>query len=209
MTASHGRQTLDNPGKRPKIDGLSAVTTPLLIPIREIPPEGKPIDAALDAGLVHLEGEEDFTLEEGRVAGRLERGEDKSVQFRGRLDARLRLFCGRCLESFPHEVHEDLDLFFMPREARADTDEEEQDVELSDRDMVVAYYEQDRVDLGELVREQMHLAVPLRRLCREDCQGLCPSCGVDRNSASCDCKPEEGVDERLAPLRKLFDKGSS
>jgi uncharacterized protein len=61
-----------------------------------------------------------------------------------------------------------------------------------------------------MVREQMHLALPLRRLCREDCRGLCPSCGVNRNTGSCDCQPTETVeDERLAPLRKIFDKGSS
>ncbi len=181
----------------------------LVVPVREIPPEGKPIDVALDPGAVHLEGEDDFTLEEGRLAGRLERGEEQAVHFRGRLRARLRLSCGRCLESFAHSLDEDLDLFFLPRGAQADADEEEQDVELSDRDMVVAFYGEDRIDLGEIVREQMHLAVPLRRLCREDCRGLCPSCGVNRNTGGCDCHPTETVDERLAPLRKLFDKGSS
>ena len=47
--------------------------------------------------------------------------------------------------------------------------------------MVVAYYDGDRLDLGEMVREQFFLAVPLRRLCREDCRGLCPTCGANRN----------------------------
>jgi len=97
----------------------------------------------------------------------------------------------------------------MPHGTEPDADEEEQEVELSDRDMVVAYYDDDRIDLGEMVREQMHLALPLRRLCREDCGGLCPSCGVNRNIESCDCQPTETLDERLAPLRKIFDKGSS
>lgn len=181
----------------------------LVLPVREIPPEGTAIEAALDAGVVHLEGEDEFTLEDGRISGRMERGEDQAVHFRGRLGARLRLHCGRCLEPYGHTLDEDLDLFFMPRGIEPEADEEEQDVELSDRDMVVAYYAEDRIDLGEMVREQLHLAVPLRRLCREDCRGLCPSCGVNRNSASCQCQPTETVDERLAPLRKLFDKGSS
>ena len=183
--------------------------TKLVVPIREIPPEGKPIEADLDPGTVHLDGEEDFILESGRLTGRVERGEEQTVHFRGQLDARLRLFCGRCLEPFAYAIDQDLDLFFMPHVAQADASEEEQDVELSDREMVVAYYADDRIDLGEMVREQMHLAVPLRRLCREDCRGLCPACGVDRNAESCDCRPAETADERLAPLRKLFDKGSS
>lgn len=181
----------------------------LSIPVREIPPEGKPIDSSLDAGAVHLEGEDEFQLEDGRLTGRLEKGEDETVHFRGRLQARLGLHCGRCLEAFVHVMDEDLDLFFMPHAADGDADEEEQDVQLSDRDMVVAYYDEDRIDLGEIVREQMHLTVPLRRLCREDCRGLCPSCGVNRNTGRCDCQPAEAADERLAPLRKLFDKGSS
>jgi uncharacterized protein len=183
----------------------------LVIGVREIPPEGKPLDVALDPGAVHLEEEDEFTLESGRLSGRVDRGEEKTVHFRGRLEARLRLHCGRCLEPFAHVVDEDLDLFFMPRTAQpgAEEEEQEQDVELSDRDMVVAYYADERVDLGEMVREQMLLAVPLRRLCREDCRGLCPSCGVNRNTASCDCRPVETADERLASLRKLFDKGSS
>lgn len=184
----------------------------LVIPIREIPPEGKAIDVALEPGAVHLEGEDDFTLESGHLTGRIEKGEEDAVQFRGRLQARLRLVCGRCLEPFSHVLDEDLDLFFMPRGQATDADEEEQEVELSDRDLVVAYYTNDRVDLGEMVREQMLLAVPLRRLCREDCAGLCPSCGIDRNTGRCDCQPTETattIDERLAPLRKLFDKGSS
>jgi uncharacterized protein len=181
----------------------------LLIPVRDIPPEGKPVDEALDAGTVRVEGEDEFALESGRLKGELERGDEETVQFRGHLSARLKLHCGRCLEGFDQAIEEDLDLFFMPQGPEKDESEEEQDVELADRDMVVAYYTDGKVDLAEMVREQVHLAVPLRQLCREDCQGLCPSCGVNRNLSGCDCKPEETADERLAPLRKLFDKGSS
>lgn len=182
----------------------------LVISVRDIPPEGKPIDVPLDPGLVHLEGEDDFTLVSGELRGRAEKGEEESVQFRGRLQASLGMVCGRCLEPFVHGLDEDLDLFFMPRGPQRDADEEEQEVELSDRDLVVAYYSNDRIDLGEMAREQMLLALPLRRLCREDCAGLCPSCGINRNTGRCDCQPTEATaDERLAPLRKLFDKGSS
>jgi DUF177 domain-containing protein len=203
-------QTLDNPGQSRRIERLSTTQNMLVLSIRDIPAEGKPIDVPLDPGAVHLEGEDEFALVGGRLVGRVEKSEDKAVHFRGRLQAQLGLHCGRCLEAFVKELDEDLDLFFMPRGAQPDADEEEQEVELSDRDMVVAYYDHDRIDLGEMVREQMHLALPLRRLCREDCRGLCPSCGVNRNTGSCDCQPTEAVeDERLAPLRKIFDKGSS
>jgi len=79
-------------------------------------------------------------------------------------------------------------------------------VELDDHEMVVAYYEGNHLDLGEVVREQCVLSLPLKPLCREDCRGRCPSCGKNRNLESCECSaPEEAGDPRLAALKKLFD----
>jgi uncharacterized protein len=73
--------------------------------------------------------------------------------------------------------------------------------------VVVGYYDADRLDLGEAVREQILLGLPLKPLCREDCQGLCPRCGKDRNLGPCGCAPEEEPgDSRLEPLRRLIDK---
>ena len=176
---------------------------PLLIDVSKIPPEGLQVDADLDPATLKVEG--DFTLQGGTLSSRLERGDDESVHVRGKLAARLRLQCGRCLEAFDMPVDQDLELFFLPHAQDAE-EEDEDEVELSDHDMVVAYYRDRRLDLGEVVREQIMLAVPLRRLCREDCRGLCPSCGLNRNLAACACKMEEPEDPRLAPLRKLFEK---
>jgi uncharacterized protein len=119
--------------------------------------------------------------------------------------APLALECARCLESFAWTVDQDLDLFFLPHEPGR-TDEEEDEVELSDRDMVVAYYEGDRLDLGDIVREQLFLAVPMRSLCRDDCGGRCASCGANRNRERCGCPPAAPeTDSRLLPLRKILD----
>jgi uncharacterized protein len=101
---------------------------------------------------------------------------------------------------------QELDLFYLPRAAGQDEAQEEE-VELTDRDVVVGYYEADQLDLGEVVREQVLLALPLKPLCREDCRGLCPTCGRNRNQFPCGCPPpEEPGDPRLVPLRKLVDK---
>src|SRR4029077_21138719 len=116
-----------------RMERLSTTQKTLVLSVREIPVEGKPIDVPLDPGSVHLEGEEELTLEGGRLAGRIEKGEDQAVHFRGRVQGRLGRHCRRCLEPFVKELDEDLDLFFMPHEAEADADEEEQEVELSDR----------------------------------------------------------------------------
>ncbi|PYQ15132.1 MAG: hypothetical protein DMF80_10345 [Acidobacteria bacterium] len=176
----------------------------LVINVSRIPPEGLGVEESLEPGEVHLEGEESFTLAPGgRLESRLERAEDDSVHVRGTLSARLRLQCGRCLESFELPVEQDLDLFYL-RRRHDDQDGEEDEVELSDRDMVVAYYDGDRLDLGEMVREQFFLTVPLKRLCREECRGLCPACGANRNQVRCACPPEPAASP-FGSLRSLFE----
>ena len=181
----------------------------LLLKVSDIPSEGRDVDTALSPGDLHLEGEDSFSLQGGHLRCRVERGEDDAVHVRGPLEAQLRMQCGRCLEPFDLPVRQELDLFYLPRRADAVAEEQEDEVELSDHDMVVAYYQGDRLDLGETVREQILLGLPLKRLCREDCQGLCPSCGINRNTGRCDCPPAPPGDARLVVLGKLFDKGSS
>ena len=184
-------------------------TDMLIINVSQIPPEGLPVHSELVPSEVHVEGEENFELRPGgRLDAHVERGDEDSVHVRGKLSARLRVQCGRCLEPFEMPVDQDLDLFYLPHrdDARA-ADEEEEDVELSDRDMVVAFYRGNQLDLGQTVREQLFLALPMKRVCRADCAGLCPTCGVNRNEAKCDCPPEP-ADPRLAPLKKLLDRGN-
>ena len=178
----------------------------LVVHIPKIPPEGQDIDAVLDPGQVHLEGEQGFELEEGTLKVHLDKGEENTVQVKGRLFARLGLECGRCLEPFTFKVDQDVDLFYLPRHKEAQAEEQDADVQLSDHQMVVVFYDDDRIDLGEMVREQIFLLVPMRRLCREDCRGICPQCGKNSNIERCDCVPPSSPDPRLAELGKLFDK---
>jgi len=176
----------------------------LVIEVSHIPPEGVDVDEALDAAQVHVEDERDFSLRPGgALRCHVEKVDGDTVHVRGRLTAPLGLECGRCLEPFPVALEQELDLFYL---RHRDEDEEEEEVELKDRDMVVAYYDGDRLDLGTVVREQCFLSLPLKPLCREDCLGRCPSCGGNRNLENCGCPaPEEAADPRLAGLRKLFD----
>jgi uncharacterized protein len=179
----------------------------LVIHVSRIPLEGMEVDTELDAGQVHLEGEETFDLRGGRLHGRLDRGDDDTVHVRGHLSADVGLQCGRCLEPFRVPLEQELDLFYLPHRPGLD-DEEEDEVELSDRDMVVAYYRDDTLDLGNVLREQLFLAMPLARVCREDCRGLCRACGANRNVVACACPPEESASP-FSSLRTLFDKGAS
>src|SRR5688500_5586242 len=115
----------------------------LIIHVSQIPPEGLPVNADLVPAEVHLEGEETFVLRPGgTLRSHVARGEEESIHVRGRLAARLGLQCGRCLEPFELPVNQELDLFYLPHRPDATTDgeEEEDDVGLSDHDMVVAFY---------------------------------------------------------------------
>lgn len=60
------------------------------------------------------------------------------------------------------------------------------------------------VDLGEVIREYALLELPMRPLCKEDCKGLCPTCGADLNVGPCGCRNDE-IDERFAALKALLD----
>jgi uncharacterized protein len=180
----------------------------LLIDIPRIPPEGLSLDEALEPSGLHLEAEREFSLGPGgRLTCHVELVDGTTVHVRGRLSSPLEAECGRCLERFAVAVAQELDLFYLPRTAQRPVEEEEEEVELRDRDLVIGYYEGARLDLGDVVREQLFLALPLKRLCREDCRGLCPSCGANRNTSRCSCpEPEQSGDPRLEPLRHLFPK---
>jgi len=179
----------------------------LLIDIPRIPPEGLDLDEALDPAVLRLESEAELALRPGaRLRARVEVVDETTVHVRGQLDGTLEVDCARCLERYAVTLGQELDLFYLPA-AAGQPEAQEEEIELSDRDVVVGYYEGDRLDLGEVVREQVLLGLPLKPLCREDCQGLCPRCGKNRNAGPCGCTPEEEAgDPRLEPLRKLFDK---
>ena len=59
------------------------------------------------------------------------------------------------------------------------------------------------LNLDELICEDIYLAMPMRVLCKEDCKGLCPYCGVDLNETTCSCK--KPIDPRLSALAQLLD----
>ncbi len=119
----------------------------------------------------------------------------------GRVQARLRLECGRCLEPFEIPVDSAFELRYVP--ASANTGEEE--AEVAEDDLTTAYYKNETLDLGELMHEQFVLALPMKPLCSEACKGLCPECGTNLNKGTCDCRPA-WTDPRLAALQGLLDR---
>jgi len=119
----------------------------------------------------------------------------------GRVTATLECDCSRCLEPYSIPVDAKLDLLFLPlAEVTTEATEEERAVE--EDDLGVSYYKDETIDLGEVVREQFYLALPMKPLCQEACKGLCPVCGANRNRETCTCQVT-WVDPRLEALKAL------
>jgi uncharacterized protein len=124
--------------------------------------------------------------------------DEQKVRLVGRAQTTLTLECSRCLEPFAVPIDARFDLMFLP----AATNIGDNDEEVHDDDLGVAYYQEDVIDLGQVLREQLYLSLPMKPLCREDCRGLCPVCGINRNRETCQCQAE-WVDPRMEALRKL------
>ena len=124
----------------------------------------------------------------------------QKVRLVGRVRTTLEANCGRCLEPFAIPVDAPFDLMFLPTSDEPSTRENE----IAADDVGVSFYQDDAIDLGEVMREQFFLALPMKPLCQPECQGLCPVCGKNRNRDACDCRTE-WVDPRLAELKKLLD----
>ena len=65
--------------------------------------------------------------------------------------------------------------------------------------------DEDKIIIDDDVRDYAILAIPMKRLCKEDCMGLCPNCGKDLNEGACNCETEKN-DKRWLPLMELKNK---
>ena len=121
----------------------------------------------------------------------------------GNVRTDLELACSRCLEPFRMSVDIAFDQRYLPQsEATA-----EAEIEVEEDDLETSFYQDEQIDLNELMREQFYLALPMKPLCTEDCKGLCPQCGTNLNTGTCDCAPV-WEDPRLAALKQFSRRES-
>lgn len=120
------------------------------------------------------------------------------VEVRGRLRTAVDVPCDRCLKSVAVPVDSEFTERFTPEVGWRG----ELQHELSEEDLNLSVFDGEAINLDEIVREEILLAIPGHVLCREDCQGLCPTCGIDRNVSSCQCE-DASADSPWAGLREL------
>lgn len=144
-----------------------------------------------------LDDEHARLIEPPRITGRVNRSGEE-VRLQGTIRTRADVDCDRCLKQVTVPVETSFDVTYVPAEVMTGTEE----AELQAEDLSLSVYEDDVIDVDELVREQVLLALPLRALCVEDCKGLCPVCGANRNETTCECETKE-IDPRWSGLKDI------
>ncbi|MGH9368931.1 MAG: YceD family protein [Thermoanaerobaculia bacterium] len=148
----------------------------------------EPVRFAFDLpfALAALDREPLLAISPVRLEGTISRIEG-GFALEGRCAFDGKLECSRCLAAYPFAMDEPFSLVLYRRSAGLP------DVrELSREDLNMSFYEGDSVDLAPIAEERVQMAIPMKPLCREECLGLCPRCGKDRNLAPCGCVEEEG-----------------
>jgi uncharacterized protein len=120
------------------------------------------------------------------------------IRLRARFSGTFEQLCARCVDPVVQPLEGEFDLIFRP----GGVDDEPGERAITEDETEIGYYEESGLLLEDAVREQVLLTLPARTLCREDCKGLCPHCGANRNLTSCECV-EKPVDPRLAVLAEI------
>ena len=131
------------------------------------------------------------------VKGRV-RLSGNEVFVNGHVNARAEVDCDRCLQPVEAPVSADFALEYMTGSEY----ESSGAAELTEEQMSVSVFDGEAIDVDEIVKEQILLAVPTRMLCRDDCKGICPECGIDKNTGECQCVTDD-IDPRWAALKNL------
>jgi uncharacterized protein len=151
-------------------------------------------------------GAEVRPVEPLRASGRAELVEEhhgkhqviKDIRLRGRLATKLELQCARCLEPVRQDVKRNFELLYRPLGTDAGRDE----LSVTDAEAEIGYYQGEGLELADVLREQVLLALPLKITCRADCKGLCPQCGKNLNQEQCSCTTDV-EDPRWAALKQV------
>jgi uncharacterized protein len=106
------------------------------------------------------------------------------------------LICDRCAKEFHSVIKSHYRMIYLFRTNYNDSEKE---------DIVYLHPDKDKIDLDKDVRDYAILAVPMKKLCSDDCKGLCPKCGKNLNEGSCNCS-EKIIDPRWELIEKLKSK---
>lgn len=146
----------------------------------------KEVEESLNIGLISLRGQE-IDLGILSVKGKASNVEE-GILLSGEAKGTIILTCSRCLDKFKHPLKFRINEFFAFKDTEAEY-----------------RVEDNLIDLSSIIIESLALNLDIKILCKEDCAGLCPSCGINLNKEPCECK-QQPVDIRWHKLQELKDK---
>jgi len=146
---------------------------------------------------IDLEGDIAELKSPVKVEGKLTR---RIVQadIEGEVSTAVVIECSRCLQPVEKSLSFKIDVSYVAPENYSEAKE----IELREDDLDVALFDGQNIDIKELAREQILLNLPTQIFCSEDCKGLCPKCGANRNLIDCNCEEKE-IDPRWSALKNL------
>ena len=174
----------------------------LQFPLSQIPDNGQ--DVALDLEMDDLE-EVWFRASRLKLIGKLEKTGSDEVSFQGRLSGRFSLECSLGLAEFIHPFDEPMAIYFsrIPPDFGS-----EDEIELNEEDLEVAYIENETVDLTMPVRDQIGLAIPIQPRCPDKCLGEAPETCMKLDEGESVVAGAES-DPRWGPLKGWKPGGSA
>ena len=131
----------------------------------------------------------------------LNRKGDSRVEVKGFLRSRVEIVCDRCIGRYDFPVNVN---FHLVLEVPTDESWHVKELECTGSDLDIIQLVEPEVDFGNILRQQLYLSLPDKRICSKDCRGLCTQCGADLNANDCGCVKEvrESPFAALAALNK-------
>lgn len=130
---------------------------------------------------------------------------DGRVRVKGSIEGEAQAHCDRCLKAVEVKISSTFDVLYISAKEYFSTGAH---LELEAADMTLSVYENESIDLDEVVAEQILLETPGHVLCSSECKGLCPVCLADRNLIQCNCEKSER-DPRWSALSDILEKTKS
>ena len=164
--------------------------------VRDLEIRARPFDIELAPGVIEFL---DPKLRQGgplKAAGKVElvTGALGEIRVKGHIAVRMEADCDRCLEPAQYPIDSDFELYYRPVEEGYGEEKV-----LDEGEAEMGFYDGDGIELNDVLREYVILALPMQRVCSENCLGICPVCGQNRNHNQCACQ-KSAVDDRWAAL---------
>ncbi len=169
----------------------------MIIDLTTITDKNTSFDFFIPADEINLEDEAVKLNDAVKIQGNLIKG-IAQTDVRGKIAADVELECSRCLQTVQNFLEFPFQAVFVTPENYT----EEREAQVGIEDLEVSIFGGDKIDLKELAREQILLALPAQVFCLEECKGLCQKCGANKNLINCSCEEKE-VDPRWAALKDL------